>query len=267
MPGMTHIKSQAEILHQQLRDMSKENSQEASAVHVLQVQHQRQVEDLRLELSRLQAMRRDGTSQVSFVDQDSDPQNNNELSHQVKLLSQEVLKLREKLAHSSGEIKALKSRFKAANDRATKAEDELAIVTLDGIERAASSSLGGSSARKPTEGGSSSTIRAVMRLTPGRGDRTEQIGIVVDAVDKFAVATGKYLRRKPLARAGFILYLLMVHMWTFLLLFFHAHNIETSRAEYGSNIAVGPDSLLEKHKDIAHEVVEAIRSSSRQQGI
>jgi hypothetical protein len=53
-------------------------------------------------------------------------------------------------------------------------------------------------------------------------------------------------------------------MWTFLLLFFHAHNFETSRTEYGSNVAVGPDSLMEQHKDIAHEVVEAIRSSSHQ---
>ena len=260
MPAMTDMEFQVEILHKQLKEMSKENFQDASAVHILQVQYQQQVEDLKLELSRL---RRDDAKHASFGDQQDGTPPNNIMSHQVQLLSEEVVKLREKLALSSGELKALKSRVKAANDRARKAEDELAAATLDGIERAASSSFGVFSRRKTTEGESSSTISAVMRLIPGRGDRTEQIGKVVDAVDKFAVTTGKYLRRNPLARAGFILYLLMVHVWTFLLLFFHAQNFETNRTEYGSSLAVGPDSLVEQHKDIALEVVEAIRSSNQ----
>jgi Golgin subfamily A member 5 len=238
--------------------MSKESSQEASSVHVSQVQYQRQVAELTLEVSRLQAALQVARNQSSLGDQDdSNPPNGSELSHQVKLLSEEVLKLRDKLANSSGEIKTLKIRVKAASERAVNAEEQLAAATLDGIEKSIS---GGFPRQRHADGGAqSASIRAAMRLSPG--DRTEQIGKVVDVVDTFAVSTGKYLRRNPLARAGFILYLVLVHLWTFLLLFFHAHNLESKRVEFGSNFAVGPDALVEHHNVIADRAAAEIRSA------
>jgi hypothetical protein len=258
---LTHLQSQVEMLHQQLRDMSKESSEEVSSIHVLQVQYQRQVADLTLEVSRLHAALGEAPNQSSAGDKDqSTLSKDNLLSQQVILLSEEVLKLRDKLALSSGELKTLKTRVKAANERAAKAEDQLAAVTLDGIERAAATSLSGVPIRKHMGGGASSaSIRAVMRLSHGQGDGTEQIGKVVDVVDMFAVTAGKYLRRNPWARAGFILYLMIMHMWTFLLLFFHAHNFETTRMEYGSYVALGPDALMEQHKEIADHVAATVR--------
>jgi len=245
--------------------MSKESSQEASSVHALEVQYQRQVADLTVEVSRLHAALRNARKEKRSEQDKSKPPNDFVVPQQVQLLSDEILKLQDKLAQSSGELTTLKSRVKAANERANKAEDELAAATLDGLERASSTSVGGISRRKLVDGGgSSATIRAAMKLNHGQGDRTEQIGKVVDAVDAFAATTGKYLRRNPLARAGFILYLVMVHMWTFLLLFFHAHYFETNRAEFGSNLAVGPDSLLEQHKDIMGQVAAVIQSSQQE---
>jgi hypothetical protein len=47
-----------------------------------------------------------------------------------------------------------------------------------------------------------------------------------------------------MARAGFIVYLLLVHLWTFVLLFFHAHNFETVH-DYDS-VSVGPHALLQQ---------------------
>jgi hypothetical protein len=66
---------------------------------------------------------------------------------------------------------------------------------------------------------------------------------------------GKYLRRNPMARAGFLAYFLLVHLWTFVLLFFHAHNFETVY-DHGS-VSVGPHALLEQHKQIVMDKAAA----------
>ena len=63
------------------------------------------------------------------------------------------------------------------------------------------------------------------------------------------------MRRNPLARAGFIVYLLMIHTWTFLLLFFHAHSVEIH--DFGAESAPhGPHSLMQQQINPA-DVVEA----------
>ncbi len=70
--------------------------------------------------------------------------------------------------------------------------------------------------------------------------------------------TGKYLRKNPMARAGFIVYLLLMHMWTFVLLFLHAHNFESAKGDY-MGIAVGPHALLEQHMQIAENAVSEVK--------
>ena len=64
--------------------------------------------------------------------------------------------------------------------------------------------------------------------------------------------SGKYLRRNPLARAGFILYLIMIHLWTFVLLFFHAHSFDTNT---GRDFGHGPHALLRPHSNIINDHV------------
>lgn len=61
--------------------------------------------------------------------------------------------------------------------------------------------------------------------------------------------SGKYLRRNPIARAGFIFYLLLLHLWTFVLLFFHAHSFDTVGDDTGASalrVVHGPGALLQK---------------------
>lgn len=48
------------------------------------------------------------------------------------------------------------------------------------------------------------------------------------------------MRRNPLARAGFIFYLLLVHAWSFVLLFFHAHAVQVD----GGHGQLGPHALM-----------------------
>jgi hypothetical protein len=64
--------------------------------------------------------------------------------------------------------------------------------------------------------------------------------------------SGTYLRRNPLARAGFIFYLLLIHLWTFVLLFFHAHYFESDhvmQAPHGPNALI-MQSLTQQSADL-----------------
>lgn len=250
-------KERSEMLHIQLKEMSKESTQEATSTQVQQLQYERRVAEMTLTISRLEASLRDAQNETYRGEKlnNRDP-SDEELAQQVKLLSEEVVRLRDNLGNSSSELKTLKSRLQGALERATKAEDELASATaLVGSDMYDSMELGSGNReslsatarrRKPT-GLQNSTIRAAMRLTSAQGDRTEQLAKVVDAVDGFAVTTGKYLRKNPMARAGFIVYLLLIHIWTFVLLFLHAHNFETLKAD-DIAMAVGPHALIDFHK-------------------
>lgn len=282
-------------MHQQLVEMSKESTQEASSVQVRLLEYQRRAAEMELTISRLEASLRDaqagrldrgGTGNAGASDE--------RIKQQAKLLSEEVVRLRDKLGNSSGELLALKSRLQAALARASKAEEELASTNArvgndiyDSLEQASDGGPLTLTRRRKTGGSQSSTIRSAMRLNPGQGERTEQIGKVVDAVDSFAVTTGelqdgwcqlgrvlpfqkantdtsflvgKYLRRNPMSRAGFIVYLILLHMWSFVLLFFHAQNFEVVHGAY--SVSVGPHALLEQHKQIADKAAAERKSGS-----
>lgn len=62
--------------------------------------------------------------------------------------------------------------------------------------------------------------------------------------------TGKYLRSNPLARAFFLLYLLMIHVWALALLVFHAHSYETIHGDFGAGhqLAHGPHALMQANE-------------------
>jgi hypothetical protein len=256
---------QSEALHQQLRAMSRETTQEASAVHTKQLQYDRQIADMSLTISKLQAILREAEKEPSGESGVLEPTkgNDDEMANQIKLLSEEVLRLREKVANHNSESLTMKNRLRAAVDRATKADDELAAAVTstngndmyDSMERAGPSSGNGLGRRRRTGAPlPSGSIRSAMRLNPGQGERTEQIGNVVDALDSFAVSTGKYLRRNAVARAGFIVYLLLIHIWTFVLLFFHAHSFETEHGDFGAGIGLphGPHALMQQQQQLTN---------------
>jgi hypothetical protein len=257
------------MLHRQLKEMSKESTQEATSTQVQQLQYERRVAEMTLTISRLEASLRDAQNENTKGENinNRDPADE-ELAQQVKLLSEEVVRLRDNLGNSSSELKTLKSRLHVALERASKAEDELAsAAAFGGSDVYNSMELGSgnressnATARRRKAGGSqNSTIRAAMRLTSAQGDRTEQLAKVVDAVDDFAVTTGKYLRKNPMARAGFILYLLLMHIWTFVLLFHHAHNFETLKGD-DIAMAVGPQALIDFHKRNVENVAPELQS-------
>jgi hypothetical protein len=86
-------------------------------------------------------------------------------------------------------------------------------------------------------------MRAALKLDNVQGEQTERIAKSLDSLDAFLTQSGKFLRHNPVARLFFILYFLLMHLWTFALLFFHVHGYETMHGDFGSG-AHGPSGLL-----------------------
>jgi hypothetical protein len=93
------------------------------------------------------------------------------------------------------------------------------------------------------------SIRAAINLQNSHNENIERVGKVIDGLDKLSVETGKFLRYNPLARGGFILYLLVLHLWTFAVLFFHTHRFETVHGDFGSGqpFAHSPQAVMQMH--------------------
>jgi hypothetical protein len=176
--------------------------------------------------------------------------------HQTKALSAQVLRQQTKMDTQSSENVALKSRLRAALARAEQAEASLQEAAANFGNLGLSSSSGalapssrtGADLQLPLGGDSgdyssgtprfaprlrrrragdlpnNASIRAALHLTRGEtGDIKETVGQVVDAMDKCSIETGAMLHVNPVARAFFLAYMILLHLWTFVLLFFHAH--------------------------------------------
>lgn len=220
-------KERSETLQIQLRSFSNETTQEATIIHAKEIQYDRQIADMSITISELEAKLRN----YEKLSPDSsglqaNSLNDQKLPHQIKFLSEEVVRLRNKIGSLTSESLTMKSRLKTAVERSNKLEDELQIAKMssncDEITHGRNTAPGGR--RRTYNSTKSDSIRTAMLLNSLNGERTEQIGEVVDQIDSFAASTGKYLRRNPIARAGFIFYLILIHLWTFVLLFLHAHS-------------------------------------------
>ena len=145
---------------------------------------------------------------------------------------------------SKTEILALKGRLKACQSRAEEAE--AALVTAQSPSLAVSHSPydieGGTSQshlRRRVKGGrrargGSVSIRAALQLGPGRSQSPflDQVAQTLDAIDTWMVDTGAFMKHEPFARLGFLLYLLILHTWTFAMVVFH--ETEVPHGDFGS---------------------------------
>jgi len=254
-------KERSDTLQIQLRSFSNETTHEASIVHAKEIQYDRRIADMSITISELEEkLRQYEKLPPNNLPASIDSLNDQKIPHEIKLLSEEVVRLRDKIANHSSESLAMKSRLKAAVDRSNKLEDELQIAKMssnsdeplyDSKEQGRHTA---SSGRRRNFGAMhNSSIRTAMMLNSTRGERTEQIGEVVDQIDSFASSTGKYLRRNPVARAGFIFYLILMHLWTFVLLFFHVHSFDTAlEGDFNAGVGYshGPHAMMQQQKII-----------------
>ena len=152
-----------------------------------------------LTISRLEAkLRHCERAEVNNTNPQVDSLNGQNAPHHIKELSEEVVRLRDKIAHHNSESLAMKSRLTAAIDRSKLLEEELQVAKIssntngmisESLEQGYGMTVPGRR-RGKLGAKSSGSIRTAMLLNSSRGHRTEQIGEVVDQIDSFAASTG-----------------------------------------------------------------------------
>lgn len=235
------------IMQQELRDMSKERTLEVTAARSKQHQFDRQIAEMSLQMSKLQSSLREA-QRGSIASLEKSAGNVDPSTH-IKELTQELVRNQEKMGQLTSELSTLRNRLQVATARAAKAENALAQVeTVDVESGPESGNFRGTSGMRRRKNEATS-IRAAINLQNSHNENIERVGKVIDGLDKFSVETGKFLRYNPLARGGFILYLLVLHLWTLAVLVFHTHRFETVHGDFGSGqpFAHGPQAIMQIH--------------------
>ena len=270
-------KQRSDTLQKELRDVSRERTEETSVYHARQIKDDRKIAELSHTIARLESEQQQqqqrgigGIGTANTIDGKGHTltEQREDMEH-MRHLSEEVLRQREKIANSNSEISALKSRLKVANGRIQVAESTLESYKNrdDGdwrdIEQAPMSGDGGMRRRGGGTSGSGSSgkwlsssrrmkqeesMRAALHLDAVRSKSSEQIGKALDGVDAFLVSSGRFLRHNALARLLFIAYLLLFHIWTFVLIFIHTNGYETIHGDFGAGIGIanGPHALMQE---------------------
>ena len=88
------------------------------------------------------------------------------------------------------------------------------------------------------------SIRSALGLHPGRfpsGGWQEMISSLLDTFDTLSVDLGSHFQHYPMSRLAFMMYLLVLHIWTFFLLVYHAH------AQGGVGGEHGPEAMMRSY--------------------
>ena len=66
----------------------------------------------------------------------------------------------------------------------------------------------------------------------------------------------------PFARAAFVMYLMVLHLWTFVVIFFHAHNFEDIHRDT-LDMPHGPDALMQNQLGAGGQGMAAALSAAK----
>lgn len=253
-----------EALKQELSDVSKERKQELSLSQLRQQQHDRKVTELEATIHRLQdSIRASKQQSNSSVERGTDDSINLQIAnestpnHELEKAKKEISNLSEQIyrqqamaKNAKSEILALKGRLQTANARADDAErarydskysSQPRSRTFDVEGGGANHTPTSFSVRRRVKGGSSRGVRSIRSALPcfgsGRASAEsnpgmEQVALTIDAIDSWMVDTGSFMRHEPFARLGLLLYLMILHLWSFALVVFHTTEVE--HGDFGS---------------------------------
>jgi len=205
------------------------------------------------------------------------------LRKQIASLSEKIFEQQSRIDHGRAETSTLKNRLRSAALRAETAEKSLEAAnqrlimvesTTSGISsadeeiglgdvagrrikkrRPMGGPLGAGATRKGFRKTSRvESISSALGLHPGRfpsGGWQETTASLLDAFDALAVDLGSHFRHYPVSRLAFMMYLMILHMWAFFLLVYHAHAQGT-----GTEGHYGPEALFQsyRHMEQAHVV-------------
>lgn len=191
------------------------------------------------------------------------------LRKQIASLSEKIFEQQSKIDHGRAEISTMKNRLQASVRRADAAEKSLedanqrlimmdapssAGMALSGNVSSTDEEMGTKPRRRrgdPMRTGFHRTnqvesIRSSLGLHHGRlpaGGCQEGMAQLLDTVDTVSIDLGSHFRYSPISRLGFILYLVILHMWAFFLIVYHAHAQGTVGGDH-----YGPESLLHSYR-------------------
>ena len=268
-------------LHSELQDLSKEQADELSGAHARQRQYERKISDLTTLVSR-RSMRshvNDSLEDIDLSDErctsttdlqhpGDEKKETDHLKKQIASLSEKIFEQQSKIDRSRAEISTMKNRLQAAVRRADAAEKSLEDTNQRLIMMAAPSNAGlalsGTMSstdeemgrkprhrRVPTRRGFQrrsqvESIRSALGLHHGRlpaGGCQEGMAQLLDTVDTITIDLGGHFRHSPISRLAFIGYLVILHMWAFFLIVYHAHAQGTVGGDH-----YGPESLFHSYR-------------------
>lgn len=169
------------------------------------------------------------------------------LQNQVQNLSQQLLRKQQLVLDLQAERSALKSRLQDAQAKVALAErltqhsetgsyayeedDDLSSAIEGGVVRSSMLRRGrnvmqsGFNNSKDASDDVSSVIEKFGVKTPA----VIRVAKAVDVVDALTLHVGRTLRAHPLARVGFVAYLILLHIWVFVILAMHIHSLDDGR--------------------------------------
>ena len=245
-------------LHEDLQDLSKEQIDELSVSHSKQREYERTISDLTTTITKLNmrlAMPQDigdDENVRDFISSSSggqysgdDKKETDHLRKQIASLSEKIVEQQSRIDSGRGEISTMKNRLQSALVRAETAEKSLEganqqLIMMDIPASSADEELGLPVRRKRRSGfhktSKVESIRSALGLHPGRfpsGGWQEMIASLLDTFDTLSVDLGSHFRHYPMSRLAFMMYLLVLHMWAFFLLVYHAHAQGDVGGEHG----------------------------------
>jgi predicted nucleic acid-binding Zn-ribbon protein len=188
------------------------------------------------------------------------------LRKQISSLSEKIFEQQSRIDHGRGEISTLKNRLRSALLKVETAEKSLEVanqrlIMMDVPMSGMSSTdeefglpMGRAAIKRPPFGGEKhrsgfqrtskvESIRSALGLHPGRfpsGGWQEMIASLLDTFDALSVDLGSHFRHYPMSRLAFMMYLLILHMWAFFLLVYHAH-------AQGTGGEHGPEAMMRSY--------------------
>jgi hypothetical protein len=259
-----------ETLQREVQDIAQERAEEVSLHQAQQHKFDQKVADFEATImllqSNLRTLQQQSVTTMTSIGAETDKNVQLYDSHELEMSKREIRGLSEQLLRHQGlvenaktEILALKGRLQAATVRAEEAENTLFSQsssytvtnsrTSSSSGRAMDMESGGdmgissnvSTIRRRVKGGNRGrngvgvpSIRSALNLGSIRGSNPalDQVAITIDAIDAWMVDMGSFLRHEPLARFGFLLYLVTIHAYCTAVVVFHTTEIE--HGDFGS---------------------------------
>lgn len=149
-------------------------------------------------------------------------------SLQITNLSQQLLRKQAMVQELQSEKSAIKSRLDDYIAKCRSLEQQLAVDDDDLEEAIGSSSNNGTMARRRRLATGSSTHKVSKDLEKIGVKANARVAQAVDMIDTWTLVSGRFLKHYPLARLGFVLYLLVLHLWVLFILALHTHSLDAN---------------------------------------